>query len=107
MATVELSDGAISTSGDYQRYFILEGKRFHHILDPKTGYPAQGCQSASVIARDGVFTDAFSTGVFVLGPEKGIALLQNMGFEGLIVDKDGTIHTTPGLKGKFEFTTNH
>jgi len=107
MATVELNDAAISTSGDYQRYFILDGKRFHHILDPKTGYPAGGCQSVSIIAGDGVYTDAFSTGVFVLGPEKGIELLQSMGFEGLIVDKDGAIHTTPGLKGNFEFTTNH
>ena len=107
MAMVELNDAAISTSGDYQRYFILDGNRFHHILDPKTGYPAQGCQSASVIAGDGVYTDAFSTGVFVLGPQKGIALLEQMGFEGLIVDKNGTIHTTPGLKGKIEFTTNH
>jgi len=107
MATVQLNDAAISTSGDYQRYFILDGKRFHHILDPETGYPAQGCQSVSVIARDGVYTDAFSTGVFVLGPKKGIELLQSMGFEGLIVDKDGTIYTTPGLKGKIEFTTNH
>ena len=107
MAIIELSDAAISTSGDYQRYFILEGKRFHHILDPRTGYPAQGCRSVSVIARDGVYTDAFSTGVFVLGPEKGIELLRRMGFEGLIVDKNGTIHTTPGLKGNIEFTTNH
>jgi len=107
MGTVELNDAAISTSGDYQRYFILDGKRFHHILDPKTGYPAGGCQSVSIIAGDGVYTDAFSTGVFVLGPEKGIELLQSMGFEGLIVDKDGAIHTTPGLKGNFEFTTNH
>jgi len=107
MATVEINDAAISTSGDYQRYLILDGKRFHHILDPKTGYPAQGCQGVSVIAGDGVYTDAFSTGVFVLGPEKGMELLQRMGFEGLIVDKDGSIHTTPGLKGKLEFTTNH
>lgn len=107
MATVELNDTAISTSGDYQRYFILDEKRFHHILDPRTGYPAQGCQSVSVIAGDGVYADAFSTGIFVLGPERGIALLERMGFEGLIVDKDGALYTTSGLKGKIEFTTNH
>ncbi|HXX81706.1 MAG TPA: FAD:protein FMN transferase, partial [Thermodesulfovibrionales bacterium] len=107
LAMVELNDAAISTSGDYERYFILQGKRFHHILDPKTGFPAQGCQSVSIIAKDGVYTDAFATGVFVLGPEKGIALLERMGFGGLIVDKNGTIHTTAGLKGKIEFTTDH
>jgi len=106
MATLDLSDAAISTSGDYERYFILDGKRFHHILDPTTGYSAEGCQSVSIIARDGVYTDAFATGVFVLGPEKGIALLQRMGFEGVIVDRNGTIHTTSGLKGKIEFTAH-
>jgi thiamine biosynthesis lipoprotein len=106
MAIVELNDEAISTAGDYQRYFILEGRRFHHILDPKTGYPAHECRSVSVIARNGVYSDPFSTGIFVMGPEKGIELLMRMGFEGLIVDKDGAIHTTPGLKGKIEFTTH-
>lgn len=107
MATIELRDAAISTSGDYERYFIVDGKRYHHILDPKTGYPADECQSVTVIAKDGVYTDSFSTGVFVLGPERGMAALKEMGFEGLIVDSSGSIKTTQGLKDRIEFKKDH
>ena len=102
MATMEMTDMAISTSGDYERYFIIEGKRYHHILNPKTGYPADGCQSVSVIAKDGAITDPFSTGIFILGPEKGLKLLEEMGLDGIIVDKDGKIYTTSNLRGKIE-----
>ncbi len=102
MATIELTDMAISTSGDYERYFIIEGKRYHHILNPKTGYPADGCRSVSIIAKDGAITDPFSTGIFTLGAEKGMKLLEEMGLDGIIVDKDGKIHTTSNLRGKIE-----
>ncbi|MEW6214377.1 MAG: FAD:protein FMN transferase [Nitrospirota bacterium] len=100
MATIELRDMAISTSGDYERCFILDGKRYHHLLNPKTGYPAEGSQSVSVITEKGVFTDAFSTGVFILGPEKGIKVLEKMGFDGIIVDSQGKVYTTPNIRGK-------
>jgi thiamine biosynthesis lipoprotein len=103
MATIELRDMAISTSGDYERFFILDGKRYHHILSPKTGYPAEGCQSVSVITKNGVFTDAFATGVFILGPERGMKILEKMGFDGVIVDSQGKVHITPGIRGKVEF----
>jgi len=104
MATIELTDMAISTAGDYERYFIIDNKRYHHILDPKTGYPADKCRSVSIIAKDGFITDSFSTGIFILGAEKGIKLLEDMGIDGIIVDKDGKIHTTKNLRGKIEFT---
>jgi len=107
MATIELTDMAISTSGDYERYFVIEGKRYHHILNPKTGYPADECQSVSVIAKDGAVTDPFSTGIFVLGYEKGLKLLEEMGLDGIIVDKDGKIHTTSNLRGKIEIKRNN
>jgi thiamine biosynthesis lipoprotein len=106
LATVEITDMAISTSGDYERFLIIDGERFHHILDPKTGYPARGCRSASVMAKDGVITDSFSTAVFVLGPKKGMELLTKMGLEGMIVDKEGKIHMTPGMRDKVEFKGN-
>ncbi|MBU4321231.1 MAG: FAD:protein FMN transferase [Thermodesulfovibrionales bacterium] len=102
MATIEMTDMAISTSGDYERYFIVDKKRYHHILNPKTGYPAEGCRSVSIIAKDGAVTDPFSTGIFILGAEKGIKLLEEMGIDGIIVDKNGKIHTTPNLRGKLE-----
>ena len=103
MATLELKDMAISTSGDYERFFIIDGRRYHHLLSPKTGYPAEGCQSVSVITKEGAFTDAFATGVFILGPEKGIKVLEKLGFDGIIVDSQGKVHTTPNIRGKFEF----
>jgi thiamine biosynthesis lipoprotein len=103
MATIELRDMAISTSGDYERFFILDGKRYHHLLSPKTGYPAEGCQSVSVITKNGVFTDAFATGVFILGPERGMKVLEKMGFDGVIVDSQGKVHITPNIRGKIEF----
>jgi thiamine biosynthesis lipoprotein len=107
IAKVKLADRAISTSGDYQRYFILDGKRYHHLIDPATGYPAYGCRSVSVITDRGVFTDAFSTAVFVLGPEKGMKLVREMGMDAVIVKSDGTIMTTPGLNGIITIEKNH
>ncbi len=103
IATVELTDMAISTSGDYERYFISNGKKFHHLLDPKTGYPAGGCRSVTVIAKEGVFTDAFATGIFILGPEKGMTVFEKTGFSGIMIDGRGTTHITPDLRGKIEF----
>jgi thiamine biosynthesis lipoprotein len=104
LATIELSDMAISTSGDYVRFFMKDGKRYHHLLNPKTGYPAYGCRSVTVIARDGVFADGFATGIFVLGHQKGMDVLKKLGFEGVIVDKDGKIHTTEGIKDKIKWS---
>jgi len=99
-ATFYLKDKAISTSGDYQRFFMERGKRYHHILNPKTGYPSQGVISVSVIAPDGFITDGLSTGVFVLGPDEGIKLLESMGLDGIIIDADKKIFITKNLKGK-------
>jgi len=99
-ATLYLKDKAISTSGDYQRFFIKDGKRYHHIIDPKTGYPAPEVISVSVIAPEGYLADGISTGVFVLGADKGIRLLESMGLEGIIVDANKKIFLTKNLKGK-------
>lgn len=107
IATVGLSNKAISTSGDYQRYFISNGRRYHHLLDPRTGYPAMSCRSVSVIADKGVFTDSFATAVFILGPDRGAKLLRELGMDGFIVDARGGIHTTPGLEGKLTIEKDH
>lgn len=100
IAAVRLLDRAASTSGDYEKFFEKDGIRYHHILDPKTGYPVSLCRSVTVIAPEAAMTDAFATGVFVLGPQRGLALLKKLDFEGIIVGSDGAILVTDGLKDK-------
>jgi thiamine biosynthesis lipoprotein len=99
IATISLKDRAVSTSGDYQRFLIKEGKRYHHILDPRTGYPAENnIMSVSVIAPEGYVTDSLSTAIFVMGISKGMRLLDSMGVDGIIIDSDKKIHTTHNMK---------
>jgi len=91
-------DMAVVTSGDYERYFVHDGHRYHHILDPSTGYPASSSVSVTVLGPDGLRSDALSTGLFVLGPQRGMELVERLaGFEALIVDPEGSIHTSSGL----------
>ncbi len=102
LGRIELEDEAVSTAGDYQRYFMQDGVRFHHILDPKTLHPARGCQSVTVIAKEGVMADGLDTGVFVMGPDKGMALIEALpDVEGVIVDQEGAVVVSSGLKSRF------
>ncbi|MEW6109851.1 MAG: FAD:protein FMN transferase [Nitrospirota bacterium] len=102
IAKIKLSDMAISTSGDYERYFLQDGKRYHHLLVPRTGRPADCCRSVSIIADKGAFADAFSTAVFILGPEKGLELVQKLGMDAVIIDNNGRILTTQNIKRKIK-----
>lgn len=96
-----LSKGAVATSGDYERFFMVDNRRYHHILDPKTGFPAMATRSATVITEDPTMADALSTSVFVLGPYKGMELIESLaGVEGLIVAANGKITESTGFKGK-------
>ena len=93
-----LEDEAISTSGDYERFFIEDGNRYHHILAPSTGKPAEGVRSATVIGPDGVTTDALSTSVFVLGVDRGLRLIASLpGYEGIVIDADGNLFYSDGF----------
>lgn len=99
LAALHLSNISISTSGDYERFFIKYGVLYHHIIDPKTAMPARGCMSVTILAPDTMTSDALSTAVFVLGPEKGMQLIRLLpGIEGIIVDSDGKIHYSPGIE---------
>jgi len=100
MGTLSLPGGVyISTSGDYQRYFEYGGVRYHHIIDPRTGYPARGVISATVIgAEDGAWSDAASTAVFIMGAPEALSWVEGLGgIEAVVVDSDGEVHATSGI----------
>lgn len=93
----------LSTSGDYEKYFIEDGTRYHHILDPKTGYPVQnGLTSVTIVCDQGYLADGLSTACFVLGMDEAKPLLEKYGAEAVFVDEDKNIYVTSGLMDKFE-----
>ncbi len=101
IAILPVSNVAVSTSGDYERYFDLDGKRYCHILDPDTGWPVDHCQAVTILAKESIRADGLSTGVFVLGPERGMALIESLpDVEGMIIDAQGGIHVSSGLRGE-------
>lgn len=101
---LDLENEAISTAGDYERYFERDGVRYHHILDPSTLQPARECQSVSIIAKEGGWADGLDTGVFVLGPARGMHLIEKLGdVHAIIVDREGKVHVSSGLKQRIRF----
>ncbi|MDH4060409.1 MAG: FAD:protein FMN transferase, partial [Aquincola sp.] len=98
VALLPLVDTAISTSGDYERYFERDGVRHHHIVDPATGMSPSSVHSVTVMASDGLTCEALSKTVFVLGVERGIALVESMeGADAIVVDAQGQLHTSSGM----------
>ena len=95
------SETGISTSGDYERFFEVDGVRYHHILDPKTGYPARGVMSLSVVTTDPVRADALSTALFVMGPERALEFAKRRhGIEVIIVNAKGEVVTSQAPAGE-------
>jgi FAD:protein FMN transferase len=95
---IPLEDTAISTSGDYERYFEKDGVRFHHILNPHTGISSSGVRSVSIIGADATTTDALSTSVFVMGTEQGLKLVNSLpDIEAIIIDNQGKMFYSKGL----------
>jgi FAD:protein FMN transferase len=96
---VEVENLAVMGSGDYERFFEKDGKRYHHIFDPKTGYPTDGVIATTLIHADPVLANAWSKPIFVLGPERGMQLVERIpGMEVLVVKSAGEILYSPGLK---------
>jgi thiamine biosynthesis lipoprotein len=103
LAAVSVSDQAVVTSGDYERYYEYDGVRYHHILDPSDGKPAGECISVTIICGDSALADYLSTAVFVLGPERGLALVSRYpGAEALIMTSDMEVVTSAGLDSGLE-----
>jgi thiamine biosynthesis lipoprotein len=99
IAALALSDLTVSTSGDYERAFVQDGVRYHHLLDPDSGQPARGCRSVSIVAASAVVADGLATGVFVMGPEQGLALIERLpGVEGVIVTAGNEVLVSSGLE---------
>ncbi|MBN1866340.1 FAD:protein FMN transferase [Candidatus Sumerlaeota bacterium] len=99
LATLTPENIAVVTSGDYERAIAIDGKRYHHILDPRTGMPAEGLISVTVFAPKAQTADALATALFVLGPERGMELAERLeGVEAILITEDRRMHATSGLK---------
>jgi FAD:protein FMN transferase len=98
-AAVEMQRGFVVSSGDYERYFDRDGRRFHHILDPKTGYPTQGPRAVTLISEDIDMVNGLSSSIMVLGMARGRAIVErNPAMEGIIFDRDGSAWVSPVLE---------
>lgn len=89
---------AVVSAGNYERYYSIDGKTYGHILDTKTGWPADKVAGVTVVGESSLEADLLATAAFVEGVNQGLALIENVGYEGLIVDKSGKVHSTSGLK---------
>lgn len=95
---LNLNDMSVATSGDYEQFFEVNGVRYHHIIDPLSGYPARGIQSVTVIHKDNAFADGLATAVFVLGKIKGLNLIESLeNTETMIIDEQGNITYSTGF----------
>jgi thiamine biosynthesis lipoprotein len=100
-ATIALEDHAFSTAGDYARAYVVNGRRYHHIIDPRTGYPATACRSVTVWAPDAFLADAVDDIVFILGPEVGLPLVESLeGVGAVVVDAKNRVTVSRRLEGR-------
>lgn len=104
IASFNLAEGSVATSGDYQRYFLHDKKRYHHILNPDNGKPARGLISATVITAKTMDADALATGVFVMGAEKGMQLIESLaGAEAMLILESGEALLSKNLQSESSF----
>lgn len=102
-AAVDVRDATFSTSGDYERFFLEDGVRYHHLIDPDRGEPARGTRSVTIVASRAILADALSTGVFIMGPEAGMKLIEDTpDVEGVIVTDRNEVLISSGLTGRVD-----
>ena len=98
-AALDLADATFSTSGDYERFFMKDGVRYHHIIDLRSGEPARLCRSVTLVTDRAVIADALAKGVFILGPDAGMALIERTpGVQGVIVSAKNEVSISSGLR---------
>jgi len=102
LGVVQVEDAAFSTSGDYERFVILDGTRYHHILDPRTGWPATASQSATVRARSATDAEVLTKAAFILGGEAAIRMADKLGAAVVLVDAKGKIRMSKGIALELE-----
>jgi thiamine biosynthesis lipoprotein len=103
-AAVEVRDATLSTSGDYERSFMKDGVRYHHLIDPDTGLPARRSRSVTIIANSAMLADVLSTGVFIMGADAGMPLIEKLNdVEGIIVTDKNEVLISSGLTGRVQF----
>jgi len=98
LSVLDLSDKYVSTSGDYERFVIKEKKRYHHIIDPRTGKPSKGVISVTLVGDKGALIDPLAKVPFILGPEEGMKIVKKLGAEAIIVNEEGKVYLTDGIK---------
>ncbi len=98
LTVLDLSDKYISTSGDYERYKIVHKKRYHHILDPRTGKTSEGMEAVTLVCDKGAVGDSLTTALFILGTEKGMKLVRSLGYDAIFEDSQGRMVMTDGIK---------
>jgi thiamine biosynthesis lipoprotein len=107
--TIKVADKSVVTSGDYEKYFAIEGNKYHHILDVRTGFPSESeIVSSTIISDNSIDGDGLSTGLFILGVEKSLKILETVdGIDGIFITKDKKIYATKGIKQALTITNEH
>ena len=106
LGIARVTDGTIVTSGDYERYFEKDGRRYHHILNPFTGYPGEnGIRGVTIVTTSSLDADALSTAVFLLGLDRGMELVESLdGVEAVVITEDRQVVLSPGIKDAFSLS---
>ena len=91
-------ESSVATSGNYEKYIVLNGKKYSHIIDPRTGYPTTGISSVSIFAKQAELCDALATAVFIMGRDVGLHMINQIdGVEAVVVDSENKIHKSSGI----------